>query len=45
MNDHRYMNSTVANQAAIDEGLRSYMLGVYNYLKMIEHKFNLFLIC
>jgi len=32
MNDHRYMNSTVANQAAIDEGLRSYMLGVYNYM-------------
>ncbi len=32
MNDHRYMNTTLADQAAIDQGLRSYMLGVYNYM-------------
>ena len=32
MNDHRYMNTTLADQAALDQGLRSYMLGVYNYM-------------
>ena len=32
MNDHRYLNTTLADQAAIDQGLRSYMLGVYNYM-------------
>jgi FtsH-binding integral membrane protein len=32
MNDPKMMNSTVAGTADIDVGLRSYMLGVYNYM-------------
>lgn len=32
MNNPRYMSSRVATQAQIDQGLRAYMLGVYNYM-------------
>ena len=32
MNTSRYMTSRVATAAQIDQGLRAYMLGVYNYM-------------
>lgn len=32
MQDPRYMQSSAAAEAGIDAGLRSYMLGVYNYM-------------
>ena len=32
MADNRYMNSSAAEAAQVDLGLRSYMLGIYNYM-------------
>ena len=32
MNNQRYMNTAAVNQAVFDQGLRAYMLGVYNYM-------------
>ena len=32
MNNQRYMNTAAVDQAVLDQGLRAYMLGVYNYM-------------
>ena len=32
MNNQRYMNTAAVDQAVFDQGLRAYMLGVYNYM-------------